>query len=298
MKAYARRIWADWLIRAPDSQVKQASIDHAPFQTEEQWANDVAEANASSADTVPSGSDPTKTHASLTELQQQQNHAPAESAQQDIIASPANAGTGGEGTGNVAGERWDTATTAGAQQGSMEESFEIVPRPNEEVDTPAPAPSAAAPAVQEPEKVGGTSWADETTAAEPAGESGNKAGEAWDLKPAGQTQESGEDWGAEPAPAADGWAESTTNEPVQEGDGFTQIPSRPRGGRGRGRGDGGEFRGRGRGRGGFRGGDGEFRGRGRGGFGGDRGGRGDGDFRGGRGGRGRGAPRGASAPRS
>ncbi|KAI6869637.1 hypothetical protein KC343_g8008 [Hortaea werneckii] len=254
------------------SQIKQTSVDYAPFPTEETWTN----GGIAAQEAVPAGSDPTIANVGLTELQQQQQPsgipAPSAAAQQDqILSSPANAGLG-VGGGNLAAEQWDT--TAGAQQadgnGMMDESYEVVPRPNQEVENPAPAPASAPAQPQASEKVGGTSWADEITAAEPVGDSGNKAGESWDMRAAGQAPEDGS-WGGA--------------EPVQEGDGFTQIPSRPRGagpgarGNGRGRGDGGQFRGRGRGRGGFRG-DGDFRGRGRGGA------------------RARGGPRGEATPRS
>ncbi|KAK5137091.1 hypothetical protein LTR08_001100 [Meristemomyces frigidus] len=280
------------------SQIRQASIDHAPFQSEEAWINDVAEANTSMADaqaaetevdaTEPAGSDPTVAHASLTELEDQarENGVPAESAH-ETVTSPVQAGTGDE-AGNLAGDRWDTG--AGAGQAGMEDSFEMVPRPNEEVDIPAPTGATTETAIeQEQEK--GLSWADEATAAEPAAASGNQAGDSWDSKPAGQTE-----------PEEGGWADSSAvageSVPAVADDGFQQIPNRTRGRGGRGRGD-GEFRGgRGRGgRGGFRG-DGEGRGGrgGRGGFRGDRG-RGDGESRG-RGGRGRGGPRGDAAPRS
>lgn len=289
-----------------DSQIKQASIEHAPFQTEEAWANDVAEANANVAETqqaeaeaeadvtVPAGSDPTVANAGLSELDiPQPNGAPAGSGHD--VTSPVQ-GTTGDEAGNLAGERWDTG--AGAQQRGMEDSYEIVPRPNDEVDTPAPA--APGPAQTAIEEKGSMSWADEATAAEPAGASGNTAGEAWDSKPAGQTQTQEDGWGgAAPADAtastqangsAEGSAEGAEGATPATDDGFQQIPNRHRGRGGRGgRGD-GEFRGRGRGgRGGFRG-DGEFRGGrgGRGGFRGDRG-RGDGEHRG-RGGRGRGGP--------
>lgn len=116
----------------------------------------------------------------------------------------------------------------------------MIPRPNEEVDTPAPS--------AEPQS---TSWADDTAGFE--GPSGNQAGESWDTKAPGQQDTAP----VTPAPADDG---------------FSEVPGRHRGRGGLrgGRGD-GEFRGRGgrggpRGRGGFRGGrgDGEFRGRGRG----------------------------------
>ncbi|KAK4550577.1 hypothetical protein LTR36_000156 [Oleoguttula mirabilis] len=299
------------------SQIKQASIDHAPFQSEEAWISDVAEANATVADaqaaeaeeqkgTAPSGTDPTIANAGLTELedQKQENGVPAEAAH-ETITSPVQAGTGDE-AGNSAGDRWDAG--AGTQAEGMEESFEMVPRPNEEVDTPAPVGATTQTAIEQEQEKGGLSWADEATAAAPAEASGNTAGEAWDSKPAGQTEQEDGKWaGAEPAAAAapqtngsaDSSAEAGRSAPPAD-DGFQQIPNRhrggARGGRG-GRGDGEPRGGRGRGgRGGFRG-DGESRGGrgGRGGFRGDRG-RGDGESRG-RGGRGRGAPRGDAALR-
>ena len=69
--------------------------------------------------------------------------------------------------GNVAGESWDSTT--GAEKENIEDNYEVVPRPNEEVDTPAAAPV-------EPQAT--SSWADETTA-------GNVAGESWDTKAPG-----------------------------------------------------------------------------------------------------------------
>ena len=138
----------------------------------------------------------------------------------------------------------------------------MVPRPQDEVETPASA---------NPVQEKSTSWADEPPAYE-AAPSGNLAGESWDVKAAGdQTDNS---W------AREGWGDGAADvggAAQEEGDGFHEVPGRHRGRGGRGRGGDGEFRGRGRGRGGFRG-DGEFRGRGRGGF---RGGRGEmGEFRG------------------
>ena len=183
-----------------DSQIKQASIDHAPFQSEEAWVHDVAEANTSMAEaqaaeteadapTVPASSDPTVAHAGLTELEDEkrENGVSTESAQ-ETITSPIQAGTGDE-AGNLAGDSWDTG--AGAGQGGMEDSFEMVPRPNEEVDTPAPTAAGTETAIEQ-EQAKGLNWADEATAAvEPAAAAatGNQAGENWDSKPAGQTQE-------------------------------------------------------------------------------------------------------------
>ena len=265
-----------------DSQIKQSSIDHAPFQTEETWVDQVAQANASEvpAEIAPSGSDPTIAHAGLTELDTSaQTNGIAQPVQESITSPPQ--GDAGDAAGNAAGDRWDPAN-AGAEKTGLEDSFEMLPRPQDELETPATV-----------EQQKSASWADEPPAYETSA-TGNQAGESWDLKPTGdQTDNSwnGGDAGAPAATnewadrAADVAADATTGD---DGEGFHQVAGRHRGRGGRGRGSDGEFRGRGRGRGGFRG-DGEFRGRGRGGF---RGGRGEGgEFRGRGGGRGRG-PRG------
>lgn len=219
----------------------------------------------------PAGSDPTITHAGLTELD-----APNGTATSTLPEPTSAQGTSGEG-GNIAGERWDTdaaGTSAGAEKSGLDESYEIVPRPNEEVDVPAAAPVQA--------QQQGTSWAEESHEAA----TGNKAGESWDTKAPG---ESNGGFSAEPVASANGWAETPAGPAAATpgDDGFSPVAGR-RGGRGnpRARGD-GEFRRGGRGGGGYRGrGDGENRGRGRGGF---RGGRGEG------GGRARGARGGAPA---
>lgn len=256
-----------------DAQVKKASIEHGPFATEEAWVDQVAEATHGGL-----GSDPTVANAGLTELQAQNDIHP-EGTSDPTAAAPAPAGD----VGNVAGERWnaDATATAGAENGSLEESYEVIPRPSEEVDIPAETVQ------QQPQS---TSWADEPPSYDAAAGTGNQAGEGWDVKAAGEEKDNS--WGAEPA-AANGWADASTGTASASAadDGFHEVPGRHRGRGGRGRGGDGEFRGRGGRRGNFRGG---FRG--------DRG-RGEGDFRGGRGGggRGRGGPRGggdAGAPRS
>ncbi|KAF2772283.1 hypothetical protein EJ03DRAFT_200865 [Teratosphaeria nubilosa] len=267
------------------SQIKQASLDHpAPFQTEEAWANDVAEANAApdssnpqASHSVPQGSDPTITHAGLTEqLSEQPNGVPD-------YQTGAQATAGGD-TGNAAGDHWDTAAAGVDKSGSLEDSYEVIPRPNDEVDVPAPS-GAPPQTLDEQSKVG--SWADDVAAAaSPAAavESapGNAQGEAWDLKPAGQTQDASDGWGSA-APES-----TSAAAPAVEDDGFQNVAGRHRGrGRGHGEGRGRGGRGRGEGRGGFRG-DGRGRGEFRGGRGG--GGRGEGHR-----GRGRGGPRGGAA---
>lgn len=264
------------------AQVKQASVDHTPFQTEEAWVDQVAQATSGEApaelsDVSAAISDPTIANAGLTELEApRQNGVPAEASAEPSSAAAVSSGD----VGNLAGERWDTnaaGTSAGAEQGGLDESYEIVPRPSEEVDVPA----AAAPQPQ------GISWADEPVHEATAGV-GNQAGESWNVKAPGEQNDSR---GAEPA-ATDGWAEQSEAAAAAD-DGFSEVPGRTRGGRGGHRGRGGDGEHRARGRGGFRGnrgGDGEFRGRGRGG---SRGNRGDGEGRGGRG-RGRGGPRGGA----
>ncbi|KAK1077763.1 hypothetical protein LTR33_007807, partial [Friedmanniomyces endolithicus] len=305
------------------------SSENTPFQTEEAWVDSVAEANAAVSEeqhhqqnptggepdtTAPTASDPTLANAGLTELDAPQtNGFPA--TNHELLTTPANASAGDE-AGNLAGDRWDTG--AGAQQDAMggDDGYEIIPRPNDEVDIPASssgaAPvAAAAPAVEDMLQREKTSWADEANAsatpAEPAStsgmDSGNAAAESWDSKPAGQTQDTAIPNNNDSDPLVVAAGEIEAGGPGAN-DGFQAV-----GGRGGGRGGRGDFFNRG-GRGGDRGGGrgrGDFRGRGRGSFnrGGERGGRGGGGEGGdrGRGGRGRGMrgdggpTRGDGAPR-
>lgn len=256
---------------------------------------------STSTSAPPAGSDPTVTHAGLTEIDTsaKTNGVPAE-AVPDVLTSPPTGATGDE-AGNAAGDRWDTsATSAEAETTGAEDSLAMLPRPQDELETPA----SGAPAAVQQER--STSWADEPPAYDTAdtAATGNQAGENWDLKPAGEQTDTAWSGGSAAAAAGatvsgDGWtdgaADAAPGASQEDGDGFHPVPGRHRG-RGRGRGD-GEFRGRGRGRGGFRGGDGEFRGRGRGGFrgrgeGGEHRGRGGGRGRGPRGGGGEGQARG------
>ncbi|KAK0269009.1 hypothetical protein LTR35_015104 [Friedmanniomyces endolithicus] len=312
------------LLEVRYSQIRKVSSEDTPFQTEEAWIDSVAEANAAVSEeqqhqqnptggeadtTAPAASDPTLVNAGLTELDAPQtNGVPA--TNHDKLTTPANASAGDE-AGNLAGDRWDTG--AGAQQDAMggDEGYEIIPRPNDEVDIPAPssatAPAAAtapAPAVEDMLQREKTSWADEANAsaapAEPAStsgmDSGNAAAESWDSKPAGQTQDTSTPTLNENDPLVVAAAESSEAGGAGANDGFQAV-----GGRGRGRGGRGDFFNRG-GRGGDRGGGrgrGDFRGRGRGSFnrGGERDGRGGGEGGDrGRGGRGRGGMRGDGPP--
>lgn len=125
---------------------------HAPFQTEEDWVDRVAEANESGV------SDPTLVNASLTELEaQDQTNGLGESHRETTAQAGA-----GEASGNLAAERWHPA-----DKGGMEDSYVHVPRPNDEVEIPAEA------ATHQPQ---GSNWADDVTTHEA---SGNTSGEAW-----------------------------------------------------------------------------------------------------------------------
>ncbi|KAK1083345.1 hypothetical protein LTR33_003314 [Friedmanniomyces endolithicus] len=317
------------LLEVRYSQIRKVSSENTPFQTEEAWVDSVAEANAAVSEeqqhqqnptggepdtTAPTASDPTLANAGLTELDAPQANG-VSNTNHELLTTPANASAGDE-AGNLAGDRWDTG--AGAQQDAMggDEGYEIIPRPNDEVDIPAPssaaAPAAAAaPAVEDMLQREKTSWADEANAsaapAEPVStsgmDSGNAAAESWDSKPAGQTQDTAVPAHNDSDPLVVAAGEIEAGGPGAN-DGFQAV-----GGRGRGRGGRGDFFNRG-GRGGDRGGGrgrGDFRGRGRASFnrGGERGGRGGGSEGGdrGRGGRGRvmrgdgGPTRGDAAPR-
>ncbi|PNS14523.1 hypothetical protein CAC42_3809 [Sphaceloma murrayae] len=218
------------------SQIKELSLQHAPYMAEETLADNLVDTNSTAAPTevhttIDPSSDPTIANAGLTELGvQEKSTTPAVAENGEL---PAQVSAGDESANLAGGRTWDNAgPNAGAED--LEESFEMVPRDPAETETPhVPA------AVQQT-----TSWADDV-AAEVA------------------TKE------AEAAPAAekdDGFHEVQSRRGTHRGhrgDGE---------GRGRGRGRGGHRGDRGgdrRGGGGYRGdrerrGGGEGRGRGRG----------------------------------
>ncbi|OMP85726.1 hypothetical protein BK809_0004397 [Diplodia seriata] len=217
------------------AQVKQASVEDAPFAAEEAWVDEVNQAAQApqEEDKPPSyneatttvGTDPTVAHAGLTELDANVASTNGEPAAEPSTVPTANVD---DSAANAAGDRWDTK--APGSEDPLAESFEMVPRdPTETEAVHEPAPAAST-----------QSWAEDTPA---------PAAPAAPVAPA-----------AAPQAAA----------PATNGDGFQEVPS-SRGGRGRGnyqgerrgyRGRGGP-RGEGRGRGGYRGdrGDG-YRGRG------------------------------------
>nr|POF17784.1 hypothetical protein CFP56_13196 [Quercus suber] len=161
------------------SQIKKASIDHAPYQTEEDWIDQVAEAGiaegAINGEPISSSgptSDPTIVHAGLTELESRSNGVDAVAAEPS--AAPANS-AGDEG-GNLAGDNWDTGA-GGAENNGLDGSYEVIPRDAAEVDVTASAATATQDKIE--------SWADDA-AQEAAVSSSNKAGEKWDVQAPGE----------------------------------------------------------------------------------------------------------------
>ncbi|OJD29082.1 uncharacterized protein BKCO1_940006 [Diplodia corticola] len=212
------------------AQVKQASIEDAPFAAEEAWVDEVNQAAQAPQDDKPPsyneatiGTDPTVAHAGLTELDANVTSTNGEPAAETSTVPTANVD---DTAANAAGDRWDTK--APGSEDPLAESFEMVPRDpaeTEAVHEPAPAASTQ-------------SWAEDTPA--PAA-------------PVAAPQAT-----AEPAPATngDGFQEVPSS---RGGRGRGNYQGERRGGyRGRG-----GPRGEGRGRGGYRGdrGDG-YRGRG------------------------------------
>ncbi|KAB2579599.1 hypothetical protein BFW01_g4825 [Lasiodiplodia theobromae] len=210
------------------AQVKQASIEDAPFAAEEAWVDQVAQADAAPpVEETTVGTDPTVAHAGLTELDA--NVAPTNGEAPETSAVPT--ASVDDSAANAAGDRWDTK--APGSEDPLAESFEMVPRDPTEVETaPEPAPATST-----------QSWAEETPAA---------------ATPAAAPPAAAPPAAAEPAPATngDGFQEVPSS---RGGRGRGNFQGERRGGyRGRG-----GPRGEGRGRGGYRGdrGDG-YRGRG------------------------------------
>ncbi|KAI9831228.1 MAG: hypothetical protein M1819_005156 [Sarea resinae] len=235
-------------------QVRQSSLDHAPYAAEEAWAEDVAQSepapptNADPEDSTPSlsvppATDPTLANAGLTETNIDPEPVNSEPETEGIQA-PEQSGID-SGAANAAAEnQWDAKMSASVESGP--EGWIEVPRDLAETETGLAGIPANNTSTQ--------SWAD--------------------------------DHPTESVPVA---PESAAAPTITGNDGFHEV-HHSRGGRGRG-GFQGEHRGGYRGRGGHRGGEGSgYRGRGgsrgdrgdRGGEGGHRG-RGRGGFRGGRG---------------
>ena len=215
---------ANW---APDSQVKQAALEEAPFAAEEAWVDDVAQAqpNAPESETPEAVSDPTITHAGLTELDAGAATVGGAEAEQSL--APAAASIEPEAANAAATAQWDKQ--ASGQDQPLTEPFEIIPRDPAETETP----HATAPVTST------QSWADDTP--EPQAQPPTSDGFSEVQHNRGGRGRGGQHQG--------------------EGRGGGGYRGRGRGGP---RGGGGEFRGRGRGRGDSRG-RGGFRGAPRGG---------------------------------
>ncbi|OAL01931.1 hypothetical protein IQ06DRAFT_272906 [Phaeosphaeriaceae sp. SRC1lsM3a] len=206
------------------AQVKQAALDEAPFAAEEAWVDEVAQAQPAPPETeAPDAvSDPTIANAGLTEIDA--GIAPVDGgAGAQASNAPAASSIGAGGANAAAEAQWDKQASGGDDP--LSESYEIVPRPADETETP----HVAAPVTST------QSWADDTP--EPQATAGGAAA------------------------GGDGFHEVHH---ARGGRGRGGHQGEGRGGfRGRGRGGPrGDFRGgRGRGRGGeFRGGRGSFRG--------------------------------------
>ncbi|KAF4556807.1 Hypothetical protein D9617_1g086890 [Elsinoe fawcettii] len=138
------------------SQIKELSLQHAPYVAEEKWTEAVDETAPTAPPTethttIDPASDPTIANAGLTELGVQDKPlTPGPVENGDL---PAQISAGDENANKAGGRTWDNAgPDAGAE--NLEESFEIVPRNPAETETPhAPA------AVQQT-----SSWADDVAA--------------------------------------------------------------------------------------------------------------------------------------
>jgi hypothetical protein len=214
---------------ATDAQVKQAALDEAPFAAEEAWVDEVAQSQPAPPETEASEavSDPTVTHAGLTEIDA---GVAAVDGSADVQASnaPAASSIEPEAANAAAEAQWDKQAAGGDDP--LSESFEMVPRDPAETENPhttAPVTSTQ-------------SWADDTpepqatTGAAPSGGDGfHEVHHNRDGRGRGRGGHQGEGRGG------------------FRGRGRGGPRGDFRGGRGRGRGEfRGEFRG---GRGGFRG---------------------------------------------
>ncbi|KAF9701849.1 hypothetical protein EKO04_000286 [Ascochyta lentis] len=209
------------LLSVTYSQVKQAALEEAPFAAEEAWVDDVAQAQPTSPETEApeAASDPTVTHAGLTELDA--GSATAGGVEAEQSTAPAAASIEPEAANAAATAQWDKQ--ASGQDEPLSEPFEIIPRDPAETN-----------AVHETAPVTSTqSWADDTpepvAAQTPANDGFSEV----------QHNRGGRGRGGQ-----------------HQGEGRGGYRGRGRGGprggefRGRGRGRGGDFRGS---RGGFRG---------------------------------------------
>lgn len=141
-------------ILALDSQLKALTVQHAPYTADASYEEAVGADTTSTPQAAgDSVSDPTITHAGLTELDS--NQPLSTMAAEEKSELPAQVSAGNENANLAAGRTLnDTSNTTGVVDGS-EESFEIVPRDPAETETPhVPAPVAQT-----------NSWADDSAEA-------------------------------------------------------------------------------------------------------------------------------------
>lgn len=130
--------------------MKQAALEEAPFAAEEAWVDEVAQAQSAPPETEVSEpvSDPTITHAGLTELDDVA--ADAAVAEKEVSNAPAASSIEPEAANAAAEAQWDKQ--ASGADDPLSESFEMVPRDPAETETP----HVAAPVTST------QSWADDT----------------------------------------------------------------------------------------------------------------------------------------
>ncbi|KAI4843423.1 hypothetical protein E4T44_06744 [Aureobasidium sp. EXF-8845] len=151
------------------SQIKQAAVGFGAFPGEE-TAQEEAPAESTEAPAVQSedpSSDPTITHAGLTELDQPAEDDKPVIAADDLPQSIAEASIDNGSANKAAETQWDNTAATAANDEQLDDSFEIVPRPADETE-----------AVHEPAQPQSTSsWADQAsanaTATEAAAENNN-----------------------------------------------------------------------------------------------------------------------------
>ncbi|KIV99128.1 uncharacterized protein PV09_09160 [Verruconis gallopava] len=207
------------------ARIKELTLKEVPVEDEDPWSAKAevpvdslaATTCITSDDALPYSADPTISNAALTKMGDAKTIPNGQSAEIDVQTITPATGDIGKNAGNVAAEeQWD-AKPAGESSAGMEDSYEIVPRPTDEVENKQTTPTAPAST---------QSWAEEAHAAANNGQAASTNGN-------------------------DGFHEVTHRGPRQHRGWGPGDRGRGRGsGRGNFRGRGGEradFRGRGRG---------------------------------------------------
>ncbi|KAI9813978.1 MAG: hypothetical protein M1827_003442 [Pycnora praestabilis] len=124
-------------------EVKQLSLDHAPYAAEEAWAEDVAQSEPVPPPTEgtppPIGTDPTVAHAGLTEIEDTVQQEATESSETPVVIEQSNVDAGA--ANSAAETQWDTKLSASAESGP--DGWVSIPRdPNETETGTAGTPAA------------------------------------------------------------------------------------------------------------------------------------------------------------